>query len=38
VISREGSAIRALVVAADEERMIASETAACIHGRGYARS
>ena len=38
VISREGSAIRALVVAADEERMIAAETAACIHGRGYARS
>ena len=37
VISREGSAIRALVVAADEERMIAAETAACI-GRGYARS
>ena len=38
VVSREGSAIRALVVAADEERMIAAETAACIHGRGYARS
>jgi acetate kinase len=37
VISREGSAIRALVVAADEERMIAAETAACVHGRGYAQ-
>ena len=32
VISTDGSAIRALVVAADEERMIAAETAACVAG------
>ena len=36
VISAEGSAIRALVVAADEERMIAAETATCV--QRYARA
>jgi acetate kinase len=36
VISADDSPIRALVVAADEERMIAAETAACV-ARAYAR-
>jgi acetate kinase len=33
IISAEGSAIRALVIVADEERIIAHETAACVTGR-----
>jgi acetate kinase len=37
VISADASAIRALVVAADEERMIAADTAACVAGAGLAR-
>ncbi len=38
VISAEGSSIRALVVTADEERIIAHETAGCLARAGAARS
>jgi acetate kinase len=38
VISAPGAAIRALVVAADEERIIAHETAACLARAGARRS
>jgi acetate kinase len=36
VISAEGAPVRALVVAADEERVIAHDTAACLSGGGRA--
>jgi acetate kinase len=38
VISAEGSRVKALVVPADEERVIAHETAACVARAGAARS
>jgi acetate kinase len=38
VISPEGATLGALVVTADEERVIAHETAACLRGRGAVRA